>query len=600
MVGSRDYFNDDIDGKVNITTSLRQPGSSVKPLVYATAFLKGYTPDTILYDVVTNFSNLEAEEDAYEPHNYTLKELGPVSIRKALAGSLNIPAVKALYLAGVNNVLDLAHDLGYTTLNDRDRYGLSLVLGGGEVKMIDHVNAFSAFSREGTINEIQTILRVEDSEGNVLEEYEEKSGKNVLDPKVARQINDILSDNTARAYAFGERNWLTLGSRPVAAKTGTTNDYRDAWTIGYTPSIVTGVWVGNNDNTEMKRGAAGGVVAAPIWHDYMDKILGDTPVEQFKKPELKKTGKAILDGEIGAAIEYKIDKSTGLLATEYTPEDLIETKTYYEPHCILYYVDKDDPLGEVPENPEKDPQFELWESRVREWAEKQESTSTPFSSEKPPTETDNVHIPENIPELKIVHPNKNQTVLEPKLISRVAVKAARGIDRVEYYLNGNLFFVNRNYPYSLEKDVSFLTNGFHNLLIKACDDVDNCSEETREFNLILEDNNLNSNASINFSSPETGLAINNIDLPINFVFQVDNPQAVARVNVYQQKDNETPLLLGSIQPVDLNQASYQLNDLPESGTYKYYGEAVTWSKRSIKTEEIVLIINNTEVKEEEN
>src|SRR3989339_246449 len=296
MVGSRDYFNNDIDGQVNITTSNRQPGSSLKPLVYATMFLKGYTPNTILYDVITSFST--NKDEPYEPHNYDNKEHGPVTIRKALAGSLNIPAVKAIYLADIDKVLELATDMGYTTLTDKNRFGLSLVLGGAEVKLIEHVNAYGVFAREGIFHPITTILKIEDKDGNLIEEAETKE-KKVLDPKIARLINDVLSDNAARAYAFGERNWLTLSDRPVAAKTGTTNDYRDAWTIGYTPSIVTGVWVGNNNNSQMKKGAAGGVVAAPIWHNYMKKVLGNTPIEGVKKIEIEKTGKPVLDGEAG-------------------------------------------------------------------------------------------------------------------------------------------------------------------------------------------------------------------------------------------------------------------------------------------------------------
>ncbi|MCX6795992.1 MAG: transglycosylase domain-containing protein, partial [Candidatus Falkowbacteria bacterium] len=244
MVGSRDYFNDDIDGQVNVITSQRQPGSSIKPIIYSAAFIKGYTPNTILFDVVTNFST---SDTPYEPHNYDSKEHGPVTMRQALAGSLNVPAVKTLYLAGVDNVLNLAQDFGYTTFSDRSRFGLSLVLGGGEVKPIEHFNAFSAFAREGIIHPVTGLLKVEDSAGNVLEEYKDDAGKQVIDPKIAREINNILSDNSARAFIFGEKNYLTLDNRPVAAKTGTTNDYHDAWTIGYTPSIVTGVWVGNSD-----------------------------------------------------------------------------------------------------------------------------------------------------------------------------------------------------------------------------------------------------------------------------------------------------------------------------------------------------------------
>ena len=336
MVGSRDYFNEDIDGQVNITTSLRQPGSSIKPLVYATLFNKGYTPNTILYDVVTNFA---AGGKAYEPRNYNNKEYGPVSVRQALAGSLNVPAVKAIYLAGIKNVITLAQDMGYTTLTDPDRYGLSLVLGGGEVKMVEHVNAFSAFAREGEMNPVSVILKIEDKDGKVLEEYKEKK-KTVLSSQVAREITSILSDNAARTFIFGAKNYLILGDRPVAAKTGTTNDYKDAWTIGYTPSLITGVWVGNNDSSEMNTGADGSVVAAPIWNEYMKQVLTGTPVEQFRAMDDVKTGKGIIDGDTNIGRKIKINKETGLLATSSTPPELIEEKTFSEPHCILYYVNK--------------------------------------------------------------------------------------------------------------------------------------------------------------------------------------------------------------------------------------------------------------------
>ncbi|MFA7701911.1 MAG: PBP1A family penicillin-binding protein, partial [Patescibacteria group bacterium] len=366
MVGSRDYFNDEIDGQVNIATSLRQPGSSIKPLVYATLFNKGYTPNTILYDVITNFA---AGGQAYEPHNYNGKEYGPVSIRQALAGSLNIPAVKAIYLAGIKNVITLAQDMGYTTLTDPDRYGLSLVLGGGEIKMVEHVNAFSAFAREGEFNPVSVILKIEDKDGKVLEEYKQKQ-KTVLSSQVAREINSILSDNDARTFIFGAKNYLTLPDRPVAAKTGTTNNYKDAWTIGYTPSLVTGVWVGNNDSKEMNQGADGSVVAAPIWNDFMKQVLTGTPVEQFKSPDDTKTGKAIIDGNTNIGRVIKINKETGLLATSSTPPELIEEKTFSEPHAILYYVNKEDPLGPAPSDPTADPQFNLWESRIIEWAKK--------------------------------------------------------------------------------------------------------------------------------------------------------------------------------------------------------------------------------------
>lgn len=592
MVGSKDYFNDEIDGQVNIATSQRQPGSSLKPLVYATSFLKGYTPDTILYDVVTNFSKKTGDKNDYEPHNYSNAENGPVTIRKALAGSLNIPAVKALYLAGVGNVIELARDLGYSTLVDKDRYGLSLVLGGGEVKLIEHVNAYSAFSREGYLNPISYILKVEDADGNILEEFK-KDEKKVLDPKVARMINDILSDNNARAYAFGESNWLTLGARPVAAKTGTTNDYRDAWTIGYTPSLVAGVWVGNNDNSEMKRGAAGGVVAAPIWHDFMQKVLGDTPIEQFKKPEIPKTGKPMLDGEAGTEVVVKIDKASGLLATDLTPENYIEERVYSEPHSILYYVDKDDPLGDAPKDPNTDPQFELWESRVLEWAEKQRGTSTAVTSEgAPPTDTDNVHLKENLPTLEIISPSSNQVINEAVLFSRVNTEAPRGINRVEYYINDNLFYVSNNYPFNLAKNISFLNNGYHNLKIRSCDDVDNCTTKNIEFNLSLEGGRSVEKIETLLLEPTGSLAVSNIDFPLNFKFSIKNSNAVSRLEVYFINEANIEKVFSKVEPIDNDTVDVAWNEVPKSGTYKVGARALGWNGEEAPTKEVYIVVTN--------
>ena len=527
------------------------------------------------------------------------KEHGPVTIRKALAGSLNIPAVKAIYLAGIDNVLELAHDMGYSTLEDRDRFGLSLTLGGGEVKLIEHANAFGVFAREGIFHRLSPILKVEDKDGKVLEEYEPQE-KKVLDPKVARMINNILSDNSARAYAFGERNWLTLGSRPVAAKTGTTNDYRDAWTVGYTPSIVTGVWVGNNDNSEMKRGAAGGVIAAPIWHDYMDQVLGDTPVEYFREPKIPVTGKPILDGQAQQKITYKIDKASGLLATEYTPENLIEEKTYYEPHCILYYVDKDDPLGEAPKHPEKDPQFKLWESRVVEWAEEQMATATePIDNELPPEESDNLHLPENRPQVKLITPTNNQTIMNPLLIARINATAPRGINRAEYYINDILLYTNTSYPFNLEKRIDFLDNGFHNLKVKVCDDIDNCTEKSVEFNLVLEEKEPAARLKVSLLEPKTGLAVSNIDFPLKIKINLTDKARAAKADFYfLPEGGDKPRLITSIQPVENNQIIGIWNKIPVSGTYKIYCEVSTWEKQTAKSDEAIIIVNNIEKNQE--
>ncbi len=584
MVGSRDFFNDEIDGQVNITTSKRQPGSSIKPLVYATAFLKGYTPNTILFDVVTNFSN---NETPYEPRNYDLGERGPVSMKKALAGSLNVPAVKTLYLAGVDNFLNLAQDFGYTTFSDRSRFGLSLVLGGGEVRPIEHINAFSAFAREGIIHEVAGILKIEDAKGNVLEEYKENEGKKVIDPNIARMINNVLSDNSARAYIFGEKNYLTLGSRPVAAKTGTTNDYRDAWTIGYTPSIVTGVWVGNNNNKEMKRGADGSVVAAPIWNEYMQKVLGDTPVETFNSPEVPQTGKPILDGEALVKTIVKIDKSTGLLATEYTPDSFIEEKEFYnQPHCILYYVNKDDPQGPVPANPADDPQFNLWESRVIAWAEKQNgSTTLPISTSTPPTEYDNLHKPENRPSLKIISPSDKQTILEPNLNVNIETSAPRGINRAEYYINDSLFYTNYSFPFSMSRNIDVLNNGFHKLNIRVCDDIDNCSEKEMEFNLILESNQAKK-IEATMIEPSGGISLNSANFPLSVKIKVNDSSQLAKTILFYQAENGNPTQISSQTGANGNTVELVWKNAPAAGIYRLFAEVYSWSGSSVKTDPI--------------
>ena len=361
MVGSRDFFNEEISGQVNVVTSPRQPGSSIKPIVYATLFEKGgYNPNTIVFDTVTDFSN-------YSPKNYNLKEYGPVSLRQALAGSLNISAVKVLYLAGLKSTIALAESLGYQNLSEG--VGLSLVLGGAEVRLLDHANAFSALARDGEVSTPSVILKVEDKEGNILEEWKPNK-RNILTSETARMVTSILIDNNARSFVFGSKNNLTLSDREVAAKTGTTTEFRDGWTIGYTPSLVTGVWVGNTDNTKMNTGADGSVIAAPIWQKFMTRALEGTPKEVFKQPKIKKTGKDILDGERPVIGELYLDSRTKMPASPNTPEEFLEIKELSDNHSILFYLDKDDPLGPAPENPEKDPQFVKWEEGIKKWAEK--------------------------------------------------------------------------------------------------------------------------------------------------------------------------------------------------------------------------------------
>jgi membrane peptidoglycan carboxypeptidase len=396
MVGSKNY-----DGKpepegcepgkscqfepnVNVATRLRQPGSAFKPFVYATAFNNGYTPDTVIWDIPTEFNPLcswdgKAEsgidpETCYKPKNYDGKFRGPVTFKQALANSLNVPSVKVLYLAGINDSINTAESMGITTLADRSRYGLSLVLGAAEVKLLEMVSAFGIFSQEGIKNESTGILKIESGNGQILEEYHD-AGQKVMSEQSTRLINDILSDNNARAPMFGLYSPLSLGGRPAAAKTGTTQDpneetkARDAWIIGYTPSLVTGVWTGNNNNVPIEKGGAGVMAAGPIWHDFMIKALKNSPIESFSKPDPIITEKPILNGQYQNIVKLKVNKLNGLLATDKTPQNLIEEKTFTEIHEILYWIDKKDPQGGFPDNPDSDSQFKNWETSLQNWLE---------------------------------------------------------------------------------------------------------------------------------------------------------------------------------------------------------------------------------------
>lgn len=279
MVGSRDYFDDSIDGQVNVTIRPRQPGSSFKPFAYAAAFEKGFQPETKIVDTKTDFG-ADGSGRHYVPRNYDGKFHGIVTMRQALAMSLNVPAVKTLSLAGVQDTIDLAHRLGITTLNDTNRYGLSLVLGGGEVKLLDETAGYSVFANDGKKNTPKSILQIVDDREKILYTATAENTQ-VLDPQIARKIDSILSDNAARVPIFGPRNKLFIPGKIVAAKTGTTSEFKDAWTVGFTPYIATGVWAGNNNNYPMRAGADGSYVAAPIWNRFMSQVLENYPVEPF-------------------------------------------------------------------------------------------------------------------------------------------------------------------------------------------------------------------------------------------------------------------------------------------------------------------------------
>ena len=270
MVGSVDYFTS-ASGAFNVTTALRQPGSSIKPLMYSLALEKGYTAATILDDspVVFNIAGSEA----YRPVNYDGKFHGKVPLRFALANSYNVPAVRTLATLGVENFINQAKKMGISTWTDKDRYGLSLTLGGGEVKMTDMAEAFGVLASEGKKTPLKSWIKIEDVVGRKLAQFELNQTQ-VIDKGIAYIISDILADNFARTWAFGTHSALEIPGYKVAVKTGTTNDKKDNWTIGYTPEFLVAVWVGNNDNTPMNPYLTSGITgAAPIWNRVMSYLL---------------------------------------------------------------------------------------------------------------------------------------------------------------------------------------------------------------------------------------------------------------------------------------------------------------------------------------
>ncbi len=370
MTGSRDYFDKEIDGNFNASIGLRQPGSTFKPFVYSVLFNKGYTDQTILYDVPTQFSqscapdNLISDDTCYAPGNYDDRFRGPMTIRNALAQSINIPAVKALYLAGVSDSLKLAEKMGIQSLKEKNTYGLSLVLGGGSVSLLDMVSGYSVFANDGIRNQYSAVLSIEDNDGKLIEKYT-PFPQRVLSEQTSRIISSILSDNGARTPGYGANSPLYISSRDVAVKTGTSNDYRDAWIIGYTPNLVVGAWVGNNDNSAMEKKVAG-LIVSPLWRDLMDEVLPLFPSESFIDPEPEDPSelKPVLRGEISG-----------------------------EPHSILYWVYKDNPRGPVPANPSSDPQFNNWEFAVRRWAQNTILSNPLFN----PTATTTITVPDPTP-----------------------------------------------------------------------------------------------------------------------------------------------------------------------------------------------------------
>ena len=463
MVGSLDYFDQEHQGNFNAAIGSRQPGSSFKPIVYAAAFKGKYNPGYNLFDLKTDFGN-------YSPDNFDGNTHGPVTMRTALANSLNIPAVKTLGLVGIDKALETAKDLGITTLkNDPNHpYGLALVLGGGEVKPLEMASAFSTFANQGKHNDLISILKIEDKDGKVLKENKPQT-KDALDPQSAYEINSVLSDNDARSLVFGTRSPLAFSDRTVAAKTGTTQNFMDAWTVGYTPSLATSVWVGRNDNKPMANMADGVIVAAPIFHQYMVEALKNTPNEEFTRPdgiqeltverysnklptdfsrEFVKdifTSWQVPKDHDDINVTVKICKFSNKLATDLTPPDQIEEKTYTAIH------------SEMPDNSN-------WEGPVRAWAE------AAGMGDSPPKEKCTEYNSDNEPKVKISKPASGASLSGQTEIS-VDINSSYNVTLVQFFVDNVSIGDKTSAPYSINYDFSKLSAGEHKISVTATNEL---------------------------------------------------------------------------------------------------------------------------------
>jgi len=495
MVGSRDYFDKNIDGNYNIATAHRQPGSSFKPFIYATAFNKGFTPNSVLFDLPTEFSTTcdaygkplpgHSKSNCYKPDNYDGKFRGPMSLRNALGQSINIPAVKLFYLAGLSDSLKTAEDMGISTLTDIGRYGLTLVLGGGEVTLLDMTSAYSVFANNGIRNPYTGIIKIEDMNGKVLEEFNQKS-KEVLSKNVALTISDVLSDNVARTPTFGANSVLNIPGKNVAVKTGTTNSNKDAWTIGYTPSVAVGVWAGNNDNTPMKKG--GSAVAGPIWNKFINEALKILPDEKFEKPIIENDPtklKPVLRGFWQGNEQYLIDKISGKLATILTPKETIQEKVITNVHTILYWVDKNNILGLPPTNPQNDSQFDHWEIPIQNWWKKNIEKYPITTMAQIPQGTDDIHTEINKLNVLIVEPNTTTNYLpDQKIQLNISSIGRYPIQKIDIFVN-NVYLGTSNSPFNFSFIPSDLDNlkSENEIKIISYDAVYNRGESTSVFKI---------------------------------------------------------------------------------------------------------------------
>lgn len=574
MVGSKDYFgtpepagcvpgkNCTFEPNVNVATAQRQPGSSFKPYVYVTAFGQQfkYSPASMLFDVTTDFGTFNGKD--YVPHNYNGQNYGPVSMRQALAGSLNVPAVKTLNLVGVDNAVQTAHNLGITSpLAD---CGLSLVLGGCEVRLLDHVAAYSVFANGGIKNPATPIMKVQDKNDNILEQYQ-NNAQQVLDPQATYELVSIMTDNNARSYIFGPNSPLTLPNRTVAAKTGTTQNWHDGWTIGFTPSLTAGVWAGNNDGTLLKKNADGVVVAAPIWHDFMVQALASSTPEDFPIP----TG----------IQQVTVDEVSGLLPTDATPQTKTETFASYSVPTqydnVHQKVAIDSQTGQPATNltppsqisyqaytvfHSEKPNDPNWEGPVEAWA-----TANGYAY-PPSTALINQPTPNPAgtgPEVTILQPNDGSVISQLPFQVSISVLSGSAIARVDLYIDGQFIQSLSSSPYVFNVSKQ-LPDGPHAIAVKAVDSGGAVSDTSAQVNYALA-------TPLTLTSPDSQSTLN---FPVTLTAASAN--LYNQVTFYYEDGSGSAKTIGSASNTsrfgDQYQYSLVWNSQLPGGTYRIYAQ----------------------------
>lgn len=591
MVGSIDYFDTDIDGNVNVSIRKRSPGSSIKPFVYAAIFQKGYRPETILVDAETDFGQ------GYTPKNYDLGQRGPVSIRSALANSFNIPAVQTLYLAGVNYTVALAQKMGLTTLTDPDRYGLSLVLGGGEVRLLDLTSAYGVFANDGVRFPSRAIVKVEHGNETLFDISKEqpKVGEVALEPQIARMITNVLADNAARAIIFGSNSALTLGTRPAAAKTGTTQDFRDGWTVGYTPSLVTGVWTGNNDNSPMNGKSAGAHTAAPIWNEFMKRALEKTPIEHFVNPEILPPAAHSIIGGILPEVKGKWVPETQTLYTLECPINSGQVRTFKELRSILFYTRKGDPNGPPPARAEADPQFVHWENATAAWrekhnAEKKDDTNEPIYVASLPTPVCTIGSSDELPRVRIVSPEET-IVRESPVTVRLEIDSPHPIKTIRFLLDGQEI-VSRGPNDTYEASFSFLASfsGRKTLLIQVITENNLIGSAHRTFIINPDD----APPKITLHTPPNNTTINASSFPLAIKVTATDTSGIALVDILYTKEGEggTKRIVRIVSPTSgTNRYDAAWQDAPGTGIYTIYAVGYDKTGNTGESERKTIVID---------